>query len=274
MKKLVTRALSGLVYVAIIVCAAFCGETGIMCLALLLGVLAVLEFSHITHHSERRDILVVLLNIAGICCFALVNLMFPVIIWFILWTILLVVELYRKNENPIASLGNSALIQLYIGLPLAFMVVLNDTGFGLSRPSMTVLLLFCCLWINDTGAFLTGSLIGKHKLFPRISPAKTWEGFFGGFLLVIAACVIFWRFCPSFFGIPSGFSSLKWIGLGVVISVAGTFGDLLESLLKRSLHIKDSGNIMPGHGGILDRIDSFLLAMPAMFIYLLMVMSF
>lgn len=272
MNKLLTRTLSGLVYVALIVCACMLGLEGTVCLALLFGVLSVIEFSRITRRLERRDTPVLLLNVFAVIFISLSCFIFPLALWGVCWLGLLIAELYRKGEEPIGSLANSALVQLYIGVPLGLMVLTAAFPIGIYNSAMVILLLFCCLWVNDTGAFLTGSAFGKHKLFPRISPAKTWEGFFGGFILVLMACTLFWRFCPGFFGISPDLSLPEWLGLGAVISVFGTFGDLVESLFKRSLGIKDSGSIMPGHGGILDRIDSFLLAMPAMFLYFVLLM--
>jgi len=125
---------------------------------------------------------------------------------------------------------------------------------------------FVCLWLNDTGAYCVGSLLGRHKLFPRISPGKSWEGSIGGGLLVVALA---WAY--GWYENQQGIALLnewQWAGLGLVIVVFGTWGDLVESLFKRTLGIKDSGNILPGHGGMLDRFDSSLLAIPAAVIYL------
>ena len=131
---------------------------------------------------------------------------------------------------------------------------------------------FIFLWINDTGAYCAGSLFGKHKLFPRISPAKSWEGSIGGAIFVlIAAGVIFYieQQGHADSDTPShSLSLLQWLGLGLVVVVFGTLGDLVESLLKRTLNIKDSGNILPGHGGMLDRFDSSLMAIPAAVVYI------
>ena len=124
--------------------------------------------------------------------------------------------------------------------------------------------LFIFLWVNDTGAYCCGSLFGKHKLFARVSPGKTWEGSIGGAVFVIiAAAIIGWLVGDM----EGGYSIPVWIGLGLVVVVFGTLGDLVESLFKRTLGIKDSGNILPGHGGMLDRFDSSLMAIPAAVIY-------
>ena len=125
--------------------------------------------------------------------------------------------------------------------------------------------MFIMIWLNDTGAFCVGSMIGKHKLFPRISPNKSWEGFFGGVVFAIASAFVFKYGFPQYF---DNISIGGLCGLGVVVSAFATWGDLVESLIKRTLGVKDSGTLLPGHGGILDRIDSLLLVVPASLLYL------
>jgi phosphatidate cytidylyltransferase len=122
--------------------------------------------------------------------------------------------------------------------------------------------------MNDTGAYLCGSLLGKHKLFPRISPGKSWEGSIGGAVLVIIVAVGIWYLTEQYGVNDLQLSMMEWIGMGLTVVVFGTWGDLVESLFKRTLGIKDSGSILPGHGGMLDRFDSSLLAIPAAVVYL------
>jgi phosphatidate cytidylyltransferase len=124
--------------------------------------------------------------------------------------------------------------------------------------------IFIFLWVNDSGAYCVGSLLGRHKLFPRISPGKSWEGSIGGAVFVLAAAYAISYFLDT----DQMLAMPVWLGLGLVVVVFGTWGDLVESLFKRTLGIKDSGNILPGHGGMLDRFDSSLLAIPAAVIYL------
>ena len=126
---------------------------------------------------------------------------------------------------------------------------------------------FIFLWTNDTGAYCSGSLFGKHKLFPRISPAKSWEGSIGGGVFVLIAAAIVGYFANSGESLHT-LNIPEWMGLGLVVAVFGTWGDLVESLFKRTIGVKDSGNILPGHGGMLDRFDSSLMAIPAAVIYL------
>lgn len=132
---------------------------------------------------------------------------------------------------------------------------------------MIPLCVFIFLWANDTGAYCSGSLFGKHKLFPRVSPGKSWEGSIGGAIIVLLVAWLI-GYLDAQNGNKSGLTILQWMGLGLVVVVFGTWGDLVESLFKRTLGVKDSGNILPGHGGMLDRFDSSLMAMPAAVIYL------
>ncbi len=128
-----------------------------------------------------------------------------------------------------------------------------------------LLAMFILIWLSDTGAFCVGSLMGRHKLFKRISPKKSWEGFFGGLLFCLAASAFFYFYGNGVFGY---LNLWQLLGMGAVVCVFGTWGDLVESLIKRSLGVKDSGSLLPGHGGILDRIDSLLLVTPALLLYL------
>jgi phosphatidate cytidylyltransferase len=157
--------------------------------------------------------------------------------------------------------------QFYIALPFSLLNVLafNATSEGfVTFNTLLPLSVFIFLWVNDSGAYCVGSLIGRHKLFPRISPGKSWEGSIGGAVFVLAAA-----FAISYFLDKEQMLTMPaWLGLGLVVVVFGTWGDLVESLFKRTLGIKDSGNILPGHGGMLDRFDSSLLAIPAAVVYL------
>lgn len=181
---------------------------------------------------------------------------------FFFWCVFLFIfELYSKRKNSIQALAFSALSLLYIAIPLGFvnyLVFSGDKGF---YNYAFLLALFVFIWVNDSFAYLVGSLFGKHRLFERISPKKSWEGFVGGVLFTIIAAFIFAQFYQDL-------SVIGWVGFACVVVVAGTFGDLLESLFKREIGVKDSGRFLPGHGGILDRFDSMLFAIIPLVIYL------
>ena len=182
---------------------------------------------------------------------------------------LFVSELYTKANDPINNWAYTMLGQMYIALPLSMINVLafrqadNQIYFYHLLP----LSVFIFLWTNDTGAYCSGSLFGKHKLFPRISPAKSWEGSIGGGILVLLVAALI-GYLETQSTAPTNLTIPQWLGLGLVVVVFGTWGDLVESLFKRTLGIKDSGNILPGHGGMLDRFDSSLMAIPASVVYL------
>ena len=186
---------------------------------------------------------------------------------------LMVAELYLKQEDPVHDWAYTMMSQLYIALPFSLLNVLafQSDAEGIHFVWVIPLSVFVFLWINDAGAYICGSLLGKHKLFPRISPGKSWEGSIGGGILVILVALAIPHLLPSLTSLSSfhfPLSTLEWAGLGLVVVVFGTWGDLVESLFKRTLGIKDSGHILPGHGGMLDRFDSTLMAVPAAVVYL------
>jgi len=176
-------------------------------------------------------------------------------------------ELYRKKLNP---LGNIAYLQLaifYIAIPLALMNFLFYPDLNMARPRVDLLLgFFILIWINDTFAYLSGMMAGKKLLFKRISPKKTWEGSIGGGIFTLAGGYVLSLFYQSI-------DLNEWLGFALIIIIFGTFGDLVESMFKRSIDVKDSGNIMPGHGGILDRLDSLLISAPFLFVYLFFILN-
>lgn len=168
-------------------------------------------------------------------------------------------ELYRKKSNPFRQISYTLTGIVWIGLPMSiipFLVYVKE-GF---HPEILVGC-FYLVWANDTGAYLSGRKLGKTKLFERISPKKTWEGAAGGAILALALSYPI----SQYFTIIS-FSD--WSVLGALTVLTGNYGDLVESLYKRSKNIKDSGTLLPGHGGILDRIDSLLMVIPFVFVYL------
>lgn len=163
-------------------------------------------------------------------------------------------QLYMPSRNAVIDVPQSLGALTYVALPIITLSIIASV-----YSQRIVLAMFVFIWLNDTGAFLVGCAIGKHRLFERISPKKSWEGVFGGAAFVIAAAIAF-ACVPSLKDVfnPINLSVATWIALGVVTVIASTLGDLFESLLKRTAGVKDSGNIIPGHGGILDRIDSLL----------------
>jgi phosphatidate cytidylyltransferase len=194
--------------------------------------------------------------------------------WFLVMipviSIVMTIELFRKVERPFDSLAHTFFSILYTAVPFSMFPFLafNRAGLeplvkmqGIEFSPGILIGFFLLLWTNDTGAYLVGSLIGKHRLFERISPKKSWEGLFGGLVLTVLVARLF----SGWLGVAD---TAGWMLIAVIVSLAGTVGDLLESMLKRSLGLKDSGNIMPGHGGFLDRFDSVVVAFPLVYLFL------
>jgi phosphatidate cytidylyltransferase len=169
--------------------------------------------------------------------------------------LLLVVELFLGGKSPFSYIGNYLAGLIYISMPIMMLFSIAETPDGLAYSPLRVFGLLLLIWTNDTMAYFIGSQLGKRKLFERISPNKTWEGTIGGGL-----CTVLVAWGLSF--IIKDFTPAQWLALGAVATVFGTFGDLVESMLKRSVGVKDSGNLLPGHGGLLDRFDSFIFALP------------
>jgi phosphatidate cytidylyltransferase len=163
------------------------------------------------------------------------------------------VELYKQGTTPFTNIAYTLLGIVYVGGPFALLHMIAFVQGTYSHEMVLGILLI--LWANDTGAYLLGTKMGNHELFPRISPHKSWEGVLGGATLAVVVSYALGHYYSSV-------GLAMWLGIGGIIVVAGTYGDLIESMLKRSLNVKDSGEAIPGHGGFLDRFDSFLLAMP------------
>lgn len=269
------RTITGVLFVVILVGCTVFSPISFATLFALICVLAVREFGHLMNQSGQVEInknitalagAYFFLAMAAFCTQATDAKVFLPYILLLLYV--MITELYLKKANPLGNWAFSMLSQLYIALPFALLNVLafhndpyNPASSSVSYNPILPLSVFVFLWLSDTGAYCVGSLIGKHRLFERISPKKSWEGSIGGGVVSIASSLVFANFFPFL-------SVIEWMGLALTVVVFGTWGDLTESLMKRQLGIKDSGNILPGHGGILDRFDSALMAIPAAVIYL------
>lgn len=279
MKNLVIRAITGAVYVLALVGCTVWGPQSAFIFFALVAAGCVYEFGTIMNkHYEAETNRPLSAIAAFILCSAVWQYqigygdyvkMFALYGFTLLYVI--VSELYRQADNPIRNWALAFASQIYIALPfslLPFLSIRYDAVENLMQYEwIYTLAIFIFLWTNDTGAYLVGSLFGRYvpyKLFPRISPKKSWIGSLGGVMLTIIAAAVIEHYA-------AGLPLWQWIGLALTVCVFGTWGDLVESLIKRQVGIKDSGKILPGHGGFLDRFDSALLAIPGAVIYLALI---
>lgn len=269
------RAITGIIFVAVLVGCILGGPISFTILFALISALTINEFGTIVNRMENTRMNKPISILAGLflfLCFGYIgvvpgaNEIFIPYLFLILY--LFISELYKKQPNPLNNWAYAMMSQIYIALSFALLNVLayhSTTVEGISQYNPILpLSIFIFNWVNDTGAYCIGMLFGKHRLFERISPKKSWEGSIGGAVFSIIAAIVLAHF---FTFLSTGI----WIGLGLTVVVFGTWGDLTESLMKRTLGIKDSGNILPGHGGMLDRFDSTLMAVPAAVVYLYLV---
>lgn len=283
MKNFITRAITGVLFVAIIV-VCFLRPIAMVGLFALVTGMTVWEFTGLVNTKEDVSINRFICTAAGVFLFIAMagfcGSITPssVFIPYLLTIVYLFVSgIYIKTKDPVNDWAYAMMSQMYIALPFSCISILAFRGIvptgEVAYNMLLPLSIFIFLWMNDTGAYISGSLLGKHKLFPRISPGKSWEGSIGGGIIVlIVAALLSWidsnQFLASLGAMETGMSIIEWMGLGLVVVIFGTLGDLVESLFKRTLGIKDSGNVLPGHGGMLDRFDSSLMAIPAAVIYI------
>ena len=271
MKNLIIRALTGIIFVVVLVSAICIHPIFFLILFCIITGLTLWEFGGLVKHYENAN-LQRAVNVLGgvylfIATFVYANgltdgkIFLPYLL-FIMLT--MIAELYYKAPNPINNWAFTLFAQIYCAgsfSMLNFIGAEPGTPGVMSYTPLFIMAIFIFVWLDDTGAYLVGSLIGKRKLFERISPKKSWEGSIGGGVVAIGVSFILAHYFPFM-------SMMEWAGLALVVVIFGTWGDLTESLLKRQLHVKDSGNILPGHGGMLDRFDSSLMAIPAAVVYL------
>lgn len=282
MNNLIVRALTGIVFVAVLVGGTLFSPITFTVLFAAITGLTVWEFSTNVNRYAGASVNRIINTVAAVYLFVAFGgfcadyvpskAFIPYLISVIY---LLISELYLQKPDPLKNWAYAFASQMYVALAFALLNVLafrydaltNRTLFEPIYP----LSIFLFLWTSDTGAYCCGSLLHKRfpaKLFERISPNKSWVGSIGGGILCLVVAYALWQVAPNLLTLA------QWMGLGITVCVFGTWGDLVESLFKRQLGIKDSGNILPGHGGMLDRFDSSLLAIPAAVLYLYTIANF
>ncbi|MBR0076885.1 MAG: phosphatidate cytidylyltransferase [Bacteroidales bacterium] len=272
MKNLVLRTVTGILFVAAVVASILLYDITKIPFYVLMTVVSVVgtwEFLKMAGVLRRWPQTILTLIVSAILPalpwmlneFALLGLflwLFPFLLFF---TFLFAMELFKKEEGSpqLQTVALHVIPLLWIAIPVLLMCILFEDTAAL------LLALFIIIWLDDTLAYCAGSLFGRHKLCERISPKKTWEGFIIAMVLTVAASVSFGYI--GYFIDEVCWSPLEWVGFALVVVLFGTLGDLVESMIKRSCGVKDSGNILPGHGGVLDRFDSVLMAVPAGVLY-------
>jgi len=267
MNNLVQRILTGAVLMGLIIFSLTTGFYYFSLFFLFISVVGLFEFYRMAAPKvKKRDYFASLFAGASIyvlCAltasqlipFEWLELLIPICASFFL------VELYKNRDKPFENIGLTVLGLLYITLPFSLLNYMAFLPFGFYNYEL-VLGIFIFLWVSDSGAYVVGRAIGKTKLFERISPNKTIEGSLGG---IAAALLVGWLVVAPMF---DSLDSLDWVAIAAIVSVSGIYGDLIESLLKRSFERKDSGSLLPGHGGVLDRFDSLILSAPMVYAYI------
>ena len=271
MKNLLTRIVSAFIYGLVLIISVLAGKLWFLLFFAMVSTFCLVEFYNLTESGDVKINRFWGFTLAGIMylsisLYLLGYVLQPKFFFFFLpfLYIIFVQELYNRNKRPFHSIAYTILGIVYTLLPfllfvsLAFMSADRHYDY---RPCLGFLFL---LWGADTGAFFSGKLLGRHLLMERISPKKTWEGLFGGLITSMGVALILSKFFK-------GLSLMEWLGMAAIIVTIGSLGDLVESMFKRELDKKDSGTIMPGHGGVLDRFDGLLISAPFVFLYLLLI---
>jgi phosphatidate cytidylyltransferase len=270
-KEIATRAVAGVIYILVILLGILGGRfTFLLVFGSMLGI-ALFEFYRMVEKKMSHAISKVFNIASGVLLFLSVFLYLEGLTPYALPTLillyllaLLATAIFLRRDDILHSTIYSGFGQMYITMPLSLLMLLSYTDTVRNPGSynwVPVLALFVFIWVNDTAAYFFGSLIGRRKLLEHVSPKKSVEGFIAGIIFTVLASLLFAHLYPAY-------STLVWVGFAIVVSLFGTVGDLFESLIKRTFGVKDSGNLIPGHGGILDRIDSLLVAAPAALLYL------
>lgn len=257
--NLTQRLVTGFIGAGLVIYASYFSEWTYFFVFLMISCLSILEFYRLTgldgmlplkYIGTLNAILIFMLSFfveKGICNTNLYFIIFPSI------ALIFLVKLYKKEKKPFTNIAYTLLGIIYVGLPFALLNISVYADGGYNYQIIIGILLL--LWASDTGGYIAGVLFGRTKLFERVSPKKSWEGMVGSFILAMVIAT----FIVKYFDVMSWY---QWYLVAIIMVVAGTYGDLVESLFKRSIEIKDSGSSLPGHGGFLDRFDGLLISIP------------
>lgn len=273
------RLVFGFLFVVVVIGSIIIGKLAASLMLLIVVMMASSEIVNLFPHEQDKP----LKNIVG-CCSVMLYVFFVVLsgnldsmesgiyIAPIFFFVPLIIALFSKKHDYVSIVGASWLSMIFVALPCGIMTMFyNEELMGTDKGWVLLIFAYILIWVNDIFAYLTGSAIGRHKLCPRISPKKTIEGSVGGAVFTMLFAYFINRFLLNVFFFDNLISNVEVLFLALGVVVFGTFGDLTESMMKRHAGVKDSGNIIPGHGGILDRFDATFMAMPFVFIYLLLI---
>lgn len=268
MNNFVKRTLTAAVFVTVLLGCTYWNQLSFSVLFFVITIFGVWEFYTLSEKggNKPRKIIgtiagaILFASNAWVCMgfFSLQILLINIPVLFLIF----IIELYLKAENPFQNIACTLLGIIYVAFPFSLLNYITTTTQTYNYELLFGF--FFILWTCDSGAYLVGSAMGKHKLFPRISPGKTWEGSIGGAIISYGVAYLISGWYTSI-------DRMDWMVIATILIVVGTLGDLVESLFKRSINVKDSGNILPGHGGILDRFDSLIMSAPFVFTYLYLV---
>ena len=261
------RILVSVLTIPVILFITYYGGIPFLIFSLVIGAAAAYEFGAMLKHKDARpsQIVIVLLSIAIILNFYFTYVEF-INLFLIAVPIVMFVELFRNKGNESINIGTELIAVIYIALSIGALLGIREfykyNDFIYDQGGYLVIALFITIWICDSAAYFLGSAFGKHKLFPRVSPNKSWEGAIAGFIFSILTMMFLQQFFLDFLHMHDG------IVIGLIVGIFGQAGDLVESLLKRDAGVKDSSSIIPGHGGVFDRFDSIIFVSPLLYIYL------
>ena len=268
-KDLAVRTASALVMLLVFVGAVLWSKWSALALFAVIMVGGLVEFYNLCRKKGYQP-MYVLGILASVCLFSLIPIvatdgywlaLLAFVLLFILAPAVFMCEIWRKSETPIANIATTFMGVMYIALPMSLLVYIPQLLDKKADWNPWMLLAFMAIiWANDVFAYLVGIAFGKHRLCERISPKKSWEGFFGGLVGAVGLAVLFGYLTDGYM--------IRWGIMGLIAALTGVAGDLVESMLKREAGVKDSGKIMPGHGGFLDRFDALFISVPFVVLYL------
>ncbi len=270
LNNLTTRVIVGLIGIPLLIVLSLIGKIPFLILVLAIGLVSYFEFTRMMRNKHSyTNKLIGYLSVAVIIVNEYKSIIDYHLLLLLITVLLLFFELFRNKDSAVANIGSTLVGIFYIGILSAAIIDLRefyrDSAFTYPQGGYLIISILASIWICDSAAYFIGSAFGKHKLFPRVSPNKSWEGAVAGFIFAVVGMIAAHEFILNFLELKDV------IVIGLIVGLFGQIGDLIESLIKRDSHVKDSSSIIPGHGGILDRFDSLLFTAPIVYLYLTLI---